>query len=338
MARGGWEGSAADGYQAFTRPVVRATDQHVQRIGRAATAIEDYAARLRQMKRTMTGLRTRAENGGLTVAGTVIQAPPAVPAGPVVKDSPEEAARQTAVDKITLYNTLVEEATTASTDFADWIETHLSADLKDAQEKDTVDKVLTELEAVIPNFAAGVGAGLTGLALMKKASQYAAERREFRRRSRAARKPGVRGQADTPAGRAHVDDLATKARRLGRFGRFLGGPVGIGIDIGFGIKDGIETGDWTRAALTTGTSIAVGVGAAALVAAGVVTAPAWLTVVGAGALAAGAAWGVGKIYDNWDDITDWGGDRVDDVKDFATDTWDKASDVVGDTWDAVTPW
>jgi hypothetical protein len=55
-----------------------------------------------------------------------------------------------------------------------------------------------------------------------------------------------------------------------------------------------------------------------------------------GALAAGAAWGVG--YDNWDDITDWTGDRVDDVTDFATDTWDDATDAAGDAWDSVTPW
>ena len=69
-----------------------------------------------------------------------------------------------------------------------------------------------------------------------------------------------------------------------------------------------------------------------------VTAPAWAVVVAAGALAAGAAWGVGQIYDNWDDITDWTGDRVDDVTEFASDTWDDATDLAGDAWDAVTPW
>jgi len=73
--------------------------------------------------------------------------------------------------------------------------------------------------------------------------------------------------------------------------------------LGFGVYEATQTGDWTRAALTTGTSIAVGVGVTALVAAGVVTAPAWAVVLAGGALAAGAAWGVGQIYDNWDDIT-----------------------------------
>lgn len=38
-----------------------------------------------------------------------------------------------------------------------------------------------------------------------------------------------------------------------------------------------------------------------------------------GLLAAGVSWGVGEIYDNWDDITDTVGD-----------TWDDATDAVGD--------
>ena len=41
-----------------------------------------------------------------------------------------------------------------------------------------------------------------------------------------------------------------------------------------------------------------------LVAAGVVTAPAAVVVIGGGLLAAGASYAVGEIYDNWDDITD----------------------------------
>lgn len=89
---------------------------------------------------------------------------------------------------------------------------------------------------------------------------------------------------------------------------------------------------------TTGSSIAVGVGVTALVAAGVITAPVTLVVIGGGLLAAGVSYGVGQIYDNWDDITDWSGDRVDDVTDFASDTWDDATDAVGDAWDSVTPW
>ena len=153
--------------------------------------------------------------------------------------------------------------------------------------------------------------------------------------------PRVRGSADTPSGRATLDDLLGKAEWLKKGGRLLG-PAGILIDVGFGVYEATQTGDWTRAVLTTGGSIAGGAlvvaGAGALAAAGVVTAPAWLVVVGAGVAAAGVAYGVGYVYDHWDDITDWTGDRVDDVTDFASDTWDDATDAVGDAWDSVTPW
>lgn len=108
-------------------------------------------------------------------------------------------------------------------------------------------------------------------------------------------------------------------------------------------------GDWTRAALTTGASIGTGLAVAGLVAAGVVSAPAVVVVVGGAALAAGVAWGVGEIYDHWDDIENWTGDRVDDVTGLASDawdgateaagdTWDGAKDLAGDAWDSATPW
>lgn len=337
-ARGGWEGLAADGYQDFTRPIVAATDKHATRVGRAATALDEYATRLRTMKQTMADLRTRAVAGGLSVSGTVIAPPPTVPASVVVPGSPEDLARQEAIDKVILYNTLADEAITAQQSFDDWIRTNLAADVADARETDDIDVVLSELESLLPNFAAGVGSGLTGGALIRKADDYRDQARELRRRSRVSGDPRVRGHADTPSGRGAIDDLLGKSRGLGRFGRILSGPVGIGIDIVFGIQEGHESGDWTRAALTTGTSIAVGVGVTALVAAGIVTAPAWAVVVGGGALAAGAAWGVGQVYDHWDDITGWSGDRVDDVKDFASDTWDDATDFAGDAWDAATFW
>lgn len=140
---------------------------------------------------------------------------------------------------------------------------------------------------------------------------------------------------DTPRGGASLDDLLENSRRFGKFGKILGGPVvGIGIDVGFGIKDGVETGDWTRAGLYNGASILTGAALVGAVARSPVAVPAVVVVLAAGGAAAVASWGVGEIYDNWDDISDWGGDRVDDVKDFAGDVGDK----VGDAWDSVTPW
>lgn len=332
-----WEGEAALAYQDLTRTVLKATDKHEPRVSRAAGAFDDYAVELTNVQIEMARLRTRATAGGLTINGTVIQVPPAVPPSVVEAGSPEEAAREEAIARIELYNTLAQECMTVTETFTQWVETNLPPDVKDSQEKDSVDTVFEEITGQLPNLLAGAGAGYLGLGLLGLSGSYKKEAAELRRRSRVAGRPWVRGHAETPAGKAKLDDLLDNAKWLKRFGKLLG-PAGIGIDIYFGVKEGMETGDWTRVALTTGTSIAVGIGIGVAVAAGVVTAPVWL-VVGAGAvLAAGAAWGVGKIYDNWDNITDWTGDRWEDTQDIASDAWEGATEMASGTWDAVTPW
>lgn len=67
------------------------------------------------------------------------------------------------------------------------------------------------------------------------------------------------------------------------------------------------------------------------------TAPAWVTVLAAGDVAAGASYGVGYVYDHWDDITDTVSDTWDDATGAVSNTWDDATDT-GDAWDSVTPW
>lgn len=336
-ARGSWEGETASSYQNVSGDVLQASDTHEARVKRAATALDQYAARLQRCIDEMRAIRGRASASGITVAGTVIQQPPDAPSGTFEAGSPEETAYNSAVDKVELWNTLVDDTAKAYRNFVDWVDTRLPPDVADAREKHGSDGVLGALEELFPNFAAGSGASLTGFALLGKASDYKGAAAEFRRRSRVSGDPRIRG-SEAPRGRAHLDDLLGRAKWLKKGGRFLGGPGGVLIDVYFGVREAQETGDWTRAALTTGTSIAVGVGVGALVAAGITTAPAWAVVLAGGALAAGVSWGVGQIYDHWDDITDWTGDRVDDVKDYSSDTWDSATDVAGDTWDAVTPW
>lgn len=340
-----WEGDDATAYSSYARSVITMTDAHASRVGRAAAAFEAYGTRLQAMKTTMTGIRNRATAGGLQVSGDKILEPPVVPATVVEQGSPEEKAHQEAVAKVDLYNTLSGDTTTAWTDFDQWIQANLVPDVADAKDDKPVPTVMSEVSGQFPNFAAGVGAGLSAQGLGKQADKYRDAAREFRRKSRVSGDPRVRGQADTPKGLSKLDDLLGKAKWLGKAGRLLGGPVGVGIDIAFGIKDGIQTGDWKRAAITTGASLAVAGGVALYVATAPVSVPVTLVVVGGGLLAAGASWGAGKIYDNWDDITDWTGDRWDDTKDLAGDAFDgakdfagDAADKAGDAWDKVTPW
>ncbi len=339
-----WEGDDATAYSSYSRNVLKMTDAHASRVGRAAGAYDAYGARLKAMKTTMSGVRTRAVAGGLQVSGDNILEPPVVPATVVESGSPEEAAHLKAVAKVDLYNTLSGDTTTAWTDFDQWIQANLVPDVADAEDDSPVATVLSEVDGQFPNYAAGVGAGLAGHGLGSWAGTYQDAAREFRRRSRVAGDPRVRGQVKTPKGASALDDLLGKSRWLGKAGKLMG-PVGVLIDIGFGIKDGHDTGDWKRAAITTGTSLAVAGGVALYVATAPVSVPVTLVVVGGGLLAAGASWGAGKIYDNWDDITDWTGDRWDDTTDLAGDAWDGAKDFAsgakdkaGDAWDAVTPW
>ena len=326
-SRGSWDGEAGSSYRNVAGDVLTATDKHEERVKRAATALDQYAARLQRCIDDMGAIRGRASSGGLTVSGTVIHQPPDAPATSVEAGSPEEAAHRAAVARIELWNEIVDDTAKTYQDFTDWVDSQMPPDVADARQKDSTDSLLDIAKGAFPNAASGAGAGLAGMALMDKANDLRAEAREFRRRSRRSGNPRVRGQADRPAGKAHLDDLLGKASWLKKGGRFFGGPAGIALDAGFGIYEGHTSGDWTRAALTTGSSIAVGVGVTALVAAGVITAPVSVVVIG-GALAAGAvSAGVGYVYDNWDDITDDVGDA-----------WDSATDTIGDAWDSVTPW
>ncbi|HWJ68128.1 MAG TPA: hypothetical protein VNT31_15760 [Nocardioides sp.] len=326
-AQGAWEGETYSSYRNVSGDILKASDKHEERVGRAATALDDYAAKLKRLEDDMTSIRTRATEGGLSVSGTVIEQPAAAPTTPYEVGSPEEAAYNTAVTRIELWNALVEDAAADYQTFVDWVDSNMPADVADARKKDASDTLFDSITALFPNFASGSGAGLAGLALLNKSKDYKADAAEFRRRTRRSGNPAVRNRLSTPEGRAQLDDLLKKADLFGRGARFLGGPAGILIDVGFGIYEGTQTGDWTRVAVTTGTSIAVGVGVGLLVTAGVVTAPAWAVVLAGGALAAGASWLAGTVYDNWDDITDWTSDR-----------WDDATDAIGDAWDAVTPW
>lgn len=324
-ASGGWDGDAAAAYQDFARTVLRGTDLHAARVRRAATACDQYAARLERAQQQMSGLRGRARSGGLSVTGTVIAAPPSVPAGMVEAGSPEEAARDAAVQRVELYNTLADEATTGHEQLSQWVESHLPADVEDARGTDG----LGQLGEVAAGWAKNAGAGMAGLALTRLASDMRKEGLEYRRKVRRSGNPAYRPPKDP-------EQLLSRARTVGRWGRRLLGPIGIGVDVFFGIQEARETGDWGRAGVTTGTSIVVG----GLATAGILAlgGPAILAVGGGALLAYGASEAAGYLWDHKDEIGEWVGDRWDDTTGAVSDAWEGATDVASDAWDAVTPW
>jgi hypothetical protein len=337
-ARGRWEGETASSYQNVSGDTLKVNDKHEDRIKTVANALDAYAAKLKVLEDDMRFMRDRASDGGLTVTGTVIRQPPDVPSSEFEPGSAGEDAYTTAMGKVELWNTLVEDVAAGYQTFVDWVDSNMPGAVAKAREKDGSDSFSELLGDLAPNYLGGAGAGLSGLALASLSNDFEAQARELKRMSRVSGDPRIRGSVDTPSGKLNLDDLLSKAEWLKRGGRFLGGPGGIVIDAGFGIKDGIETGDWERATLTTLTSVGVGLGGAALVAGGVISAPAIVTVVGIGAAAGMASYGVGYVYDHWDDITDSVSDTWDNAADTVSDAWDDATDTVGDAWDSIIPW
>lgn len=339
-----WEGDDADAYRSYARNLVQATDDHAERVGRAAQSFDSYATRLRTLKSRMGEIRTEARGGGLTVAGKVIEAPapaeavPALPAGATTQEAIAHDERVVShgqqVDRIELYDKLADDAEAAWTAFTDWCDTELRADVTDAEETSDLDGLKGFIGDNMGNFLAGVGITFTGGTLLEKAGDYKARADELRAARRSGN-PARRARGTAPDARSNVRAWTETAEGLRRFGRFLG-PVGIATDIGFGIWDVSQGGSPGRATTTTVASIAGGAavvaGAGALAAAGIVTAPVWGTALAAGAVAVGAGWLAGQA---WDALPD---DFTGAIDDGISDAWDGATDTVSEGWDEVTSW
>ena len=136
----------------------------------------------------------------------------------------------------------IEDAAADYQTFVDWVDSTMPGAVAKAREKDGSDELLDTVQGMIPNFAGGVGAGLSGSALSNAAKDLKGQARELKRKSRVSGDPRIRGSVDTPAGKAKLDDLLGKSDWLGKGGRLLGGPAGILIDVGFGVKDGMDPG------------------------------------------------------------------------------------------------
>jgi uncharacterized protein YukE len=339
-----WEGDDSDAYRSYARSLVLATDDHAERVGRAAQAFDSYATRLGALKRRMGEIRTEAREGGLTVSGKVIEEPaPAQAVPPLPPDAtPQEAlahdqrvtSHTVQVGRIELYDKLADDADTEWTTFTDWCDTELAADVTDARDTPDLDALKGFVQDNLGNFLAGAGITFTAGTLLQRAGDYQARADELRAARRSGN-PARRARGNAPDARTNVRAWTETADGLRRFSRFLG-PVGIAVDVGFGIWDVSQGGSPGRATATTVASIAGGAavvaGAGALAAAGIVTAPVWGTALAAGAVAVGAGWLAGEA---WDALPD---DFTDGVDDAISDTWEGATDLASEGWDEVTSW
>lgn len=339
-----WEGEGQRAYSDFARQLVGVTDQHESRVGRAAAAIDDYAGRLRRLQHRMEQLRGDARGGGLTVSGKTIERPPdapavrALPAGASSAEADAHAERTAAhdqsVEKIELYERIDGECVSAWETFLTYLDSDLAAAVEDAQEGEEIDALKTFVTDNGLNFVAGSSLAFFDGNLARRSADYSRRADELRAARRSGN-PARRARGHGPGAREQVRTWRSNARGLARVSRVLG-PVGVAVDIGFGVWDVSHGGSPGHATATTVASIAGGAAvvadAGALAAAGIVTAPVWGTALAAGAVAVGAGWAAGQA---WDALPD---DVTDAVDDTISDAWEGTTDVVSDGWDKVTGW
>lgn len=248
-----WDGHAGNAYAAFARTLLEHTDDHEKRIGRAADALDDYAAHLRGVKDEMARVRGAARAGGLEVDGQVIAEPPAVPplagllpgSSAADRDAWEEdkALHDAGVDKVEPYNRLSEDVGREYQRHSDWIEATLGPARDDAEEDGGVGALTVELSSQWGPLLRGAGFEIGELLLTRRAqdvvNQAAAHRREARKIAEAARsrRAGARrDRARTPEATERRDAHHRDARQLGdqakwlRRGAKLLGPFGLAVD------------------------------------------------------------------------------------------------------------
>jgi hypothetical protein len=364
-----WDGLAADSYGDFTKRTMVLTDTHAERIGRAADAVDDYAAHLQRVQERMRQIRAEARAGGLVVSGTVIVAPdPAVRPGPLPVDvTPRQvdaydaavAAYADQEAKVLLYNRLAGEVESECSRHEEWIDAHLGPAAADAEKGEEPGALVQFLQDSSGPFLIGSGLMFTERSLEDRAKNLeklaarnqkkAADLKRWRRSGNPAR----RAEARAPEAKERIkgwNRAAEEALEHGKWMRLGGkalGPLGIAVDGYYGYQDIQDGKSPTGVVLSTvgGSLAAAGVvaGAGALAAAGVVTVPVWGTALAAGAAAVGVGWAVSA---GWDHLPDGFTDTVDNAVTGAWDAtsdavsggWDATTDVVSDGWDEVTGW
>lgn len=345
-----WTGDSGDAYRDFNADLTRATREIEDRADVVEDRTRSYAQQLTWRQEDMADHRRRAREGGLTVVGTVIQAPPAavgpgdLEAGhtPAERDAwdARNAAYESARDKVELYDELL-------------VDVRATFDRLDAWVTDNL--VSMEHTASSPFSIAAMAGVAAGLGFGYPENRFAARSRELRAAStRAAESlarsrsgnPAVRGgsrpprqqsidNASRPGTRAAnlagmADEASVWARRLAK-----GGVV---TSIALGAWEISQGKSPSTVAVETGAGIAAGVvlsvAAGAAIAAG---APVIAVVAGAVVVGAAVTYGAGWAYETF--VPQATREKIDEgIKDVWEGTKDlagDAGDAIGDAWNSV---
>lgn len=345
-----WTGDSADAYGDFNDDLRKATEQIEDRADEVEGKTRAYAQQLAFRQEDMAGHRTRAREGGLTVTGFVISAPPAAvdPGTPPSDPTPAEkesweqrtATYESARDRVELYDELLTDVRETFDRLDTWVRENLVTMESSASSPFSI--------AALAGVLAGLGFGIPENSFARKARDLRADARRSatdlaRRRSG---NPAVRSgstapradavaRASRPGTRAgNLAGLADEASTWGRW--FARGGVVTAVALGaWEISQGKSP---STVAVETGTGLLVGAGltvaAGAAIAAG---APVVVTVGAVVVVGAAATYAAGWAYETFvpQDVRE----KIDEG---IRDTWEGAKDLAGDVggaisdgWDAV---
>jgi len=196
-------------------------DAHRKRIGRAATAYDDYAARLHRLQHRMEQLRGDARAGGLVVSGESIQQPtdagavPDLPAGSTPQQAEEHDAKMEAHDaqvaKIELYQRISHDRESAWDTFADCCDADLVDAQADAEQGEGIDSLLGLVQDNLANFGTGVSINFFDGRLEERAEEYQSKADQLRKDRRSGH-PGRRARGNAPDAKAKIRDWRSTAR------------------------------------------------------------------------------------------------------------------------------
>ncbi|WP_143224942.1 hypothetical protein [Actinomyces oris] len=363
---GNWlDGELSDALVLYSGDLERGCDDAYQRAKKAVDIIRTFADELSSRKEDMSGHLETARNDGLAVEGNIIHYPAAVSAPgkyPKGGTSDEKSAWNSADDKYNDYLQKVRdfEKVRGRVEYtfkqlSDWIANNLAPTKTDVV-KDTVTAMFRSL--LVKEVGVGYEYTISNVyksridALNNAAKELASTRAQIKSenpRVAAGGEPSDEAVARNKARSGTAKELEDAASSAGKSAKkliFRGNAILTLGSAAYELSQGADPGNLL---VTTATGLAIDAGVAALVAAGVITAPGWGTAVLVGAATVAVSTGVGYVYDHalskrtretinrkLDNAGTALMETGEDIANTAQDLWEDASSTVSHGWKWMT--
>ena len=359
------EGELSDALAVYSGDLNRGCDDAYQRAKKAVDIIRAFADELSSRKEDMSGHLETARNDGLTVEGNIIHYPAAVSAPgkyPKGGKSDEKSAWNSADDKYNDYLQKVRdfEKVRGRVEYtfkqlSGWITNNLAPTKTDVL-KDTAMAMLRSL--LVKEIGVNYEYATTNVykphidALNNAAKELATTRAQMKSKNprvSAGGDPSDGAVSRNKARSGAAKELEEAASSAGNTAKKLIFRSNVVLTLGSAAYELSQGADPGNLLVTTATGLAIDAGVAALVAAGVITAPGWGTAVVIGAATVVVATGVGYVYDHAlskrtretiNRKLDSAGTALmetgEDIANTAQDLWDDASSTVSHGWKWMT--